>query len=62
MATEKTYTVTSADYLDEQDGIIVGRIVTAVIADSPTMLLVTAIGDKILNEPVAVTASQLLPV
>lgn len=56
---QKFYTVLEADYLDEQEGIVTGGTVMATEGESPAFLYVTALGEKILREPIAVSRAQL---
>ena len=55
---EKNYTVIEADYLDAEEGIIKGAVVTAVPGENG-LLNVIRIGDNPLDAPVAVYAGQL---
>jgi hypothetical protein len=56
---ENNYTVVEADYLDEQEGITKGASVTAEPGESTKILNVVWVGDKLLDAPVPVFASQL---
>lgn len=53
------YKVVEADYLDQAEGIVAGRIVDAEAGEIPGQLRITHIGDEQLPEPVAVGAGQL---
>lgn len=53
------YTVTEADYLDNEDGIVKGATVAAVPGDDPDLLYVTSINGEELDDPVAVRSQQL---
>ncbi|MCU1555273.1 MAG: hypothetical protein JWM13_2759 [Arthrobacter sp.] len=56
---ENNYIVLEADYLDEQEGIERGATVTAEPGESAKILNVVWVGEKLLDEPVPVFASQL---
>ncbi|GAB3283586.1 hypothetical protein GCM10027449_26760 [Sinomonas notoginsengisoli] len=55
----RTYTVRQADYLDEEDGLLVGATVEAIGSEIPGQLRVVRIGEAELDEPIAVMAAQL---
>ncbi|MCU1522490.1 MAG: hypothetical protein JWN19_2875 [Arthrobacter sp.] len=56
---ENNYIVLEADYLDEQEGIERGATVTAEPGESAKLLDVVWVGEKLLDAPVPVFASQL---
>lgn len=56
---ENNYIVLEADYLDEQEGIERGATVTAEPGESAKILNVVWVGEKLLDAPVPVFASQL---
>lgn len=56
---ENNYVVLEADYLDEAEGIKVGATVTAEPGETSKTLNVVWVGEKLLDAPVPVFASQL---
>lgn len=57
-----SYTVLEADYLDQQEGLVPGTVVTAKPAESGGFLMVTHIGEMPMSEPVALLPEQLQPI
>jgi hypothetical protein len=56
---ENNYLVLEADYLDQLEGIKPGATVTAEPGESSKILNVVWVGEKLLDAPVPVFASQL---
>lgn len=59
MAASRQYTVIEADYLDQEEGIVVGALVAAEPGSLAEPLMVTGVNGEPLPVPVAVHASQL---
>ncbi|WP_026535767.1 hypothetical protein [Arthrobacter sp. H14] len=59
MADSQSYTVREADYLDQEDGLLIGVGVVAEPGEITGQLRVTQIGDEILKSPIAVYEHQL---
>lgn len=59
MAASRQYTVVEADYLDQEEGIVVGALVSAEPGSMANHLMVTGVNGVQLPVPVAVHESQL---
>lgn len=59
MAASRQYTVIEADYLDQEEGIVVGVLVAAEPGSMAEHLMVTSVNGEQLPVPVAVHTSQL---
>ncbi len=59
MSETRTYKVVEADYLDREEGLLIGVTVQAEPADLSNQLRVTHIGDEQLKYPIAVGVGQL---